>query len=306
MKIQRYINIPIFRESRKRVFLYRWQQVALALLTVFTLLPGNAWSVVVDSSATSSLVGSTENHAQASEEALMIKAQEQGTVRLIVTLDSASQLQGEFAGVQALEAQQAAIAEAQSEVLDGLAVQNVQNVKRFQYTPGMALEVDAAALEILQTNPRVVGIYEDIAVPPALAESVPLINADEVWADGVEGFGQTVAILDTGVDGTHEFLNGKVVSEACYSSNFALQGVSSVCPNGTTRQIGAGAGVPCTFGQCDHGTHVAGIAAGRGSSLNFDGVAREANIIAIQVFSRFPDGPPVVSIRSNTGARTRF
>ena len=47
-----------------------------------------------------------------------------------------------------------------------------------------------------------------------------------------------------------------------------------------------GSGVPCTFapGDCQHGTHVAGIAAGSGAS--FDGVAPFANVIAINVFSR--------------------
>lgn len=37
---------------------------------------------------------------------------------------------------------------------------------------------------------------------------------------------------------------------------------------------------------CRHGTHVAGIAAGRGSA--FSGVARDAGIVSVQVFSRFP------------------
>jgi len=49
-------------------------------------------------------------------------------------------------------------------------------------------------------------------------------------------------------------------------------------------QIGPGAGVNCSMSGCDHGTHVAGIAAGRGST--FSGVAKDAGIIAIQVFLR--------------------
>ena len=41
-----------------------------------------------------------------------------------------------------------------------------------------------------------------------------------------------VAVLDTGVQRTHPFLSGKVVSEACYSST--IQGQSrTVCPNWT-------------------------------------------------------------------------
>ena len=44
---------------------------------------------------------------------------------------------------------------------------------------------------------------------------------------------------------------------------------------------------------CDHGTHVAGIAAGKNGSFagnTFSGVAKDASIIAIQVFSRFDNG----------------
>jgi hypothetical protein len=78
------------------------------------------------------------------------------------------------------------------------------------------------------------------------------------------------------VDKTHPFLAGKVVEEACFSGNAS-------CPNGQTSQSGFNAGIPCTYASgCFHGTFVAGVAAGAGS-----GIARGAQIMAIQVFSRF-------------------
>jgi subtilisin family serine protease len=101
-----------------------------------------------------------------------------------------------------------------------------------------------------------------------------------MWAAGYTGGGQVVAVLDTGVDSAHPFLTGKVVEEACYSDD-------SNCPNGLTTQTGVGSGVNCTYAAsgCRHGTHVAGIAAGQGS--DFSGVARGADIMSVQVFSRF-------------------
>ena len=84
-----------------------------------------------------------------------------------------------------------------------------------------------------------------------------------------------MAILDSGVDKNHPFLAGKVVSEACYSSN--------LCPGGATQTTAVGSAAPCAD-ICSHGTHVAGIAAGRG--VAFSGVAKDATIIAIQVFHR--------------------
>ena len=63
-----------------------------------------------------------------------------------------------------------------------------------------------------------------------------------------------------------------------------------MCPDGTEEQIGTGAGDAraarrSTF--CDHGTDVAGIAAGRG--VSFNGVAPGADIVSIQIYSRFDD-----------------
>ena len=128
--------------------------------------------------------------------------------------------------------------------------------------------------------------------PPSLQNTVPLIHADSgAWASGFTGAGQHVAILDSGVDKTHLFLAGKVVSEACYSTTNAAYGSTSLCPGGQD-SIVSGSGVNCTgISGCDHGTHVAGIAAGKDpGGVGRNGVAKDANLIAIQVFSRF-DSP---------------
>jgi subtilisin family serine protease len=106
-----------------------------------------------------------------------------------------------------------------------------------------------------------------------------------MWEIGARGAGQAVAILDTGVDSAHPFLAGRVVSEACFSTTSPANGATTLCPNGQASQTGAGAGRPCREAGCEHGTHVAGIAAGRGE--DFSGMAPDADLIAIQVFSRF-------------------
>jgi hypothetical protein len=92
----------------------------------------------------------------------------------------------------------------------------------------------------------------------------------------------------------HEFLAGKVIAEACFSNaNGGGSGVT-LCPNGTSTQSGTGAASPdgaaCVSGGtnlCDHGTHVAGIAAGLNTNQQGgeppNGVAKSASIWAIQV-----------------------
>ncbi len=159
--------------------------------------------------------------------------------------------------------------------------------RAFSTIPFMAVEVDAAELEALAGQTEITSIEEDRVLEPMLAESVPLIGGTAAWSSGYTGAGQTIAVIDTGVDSAHPFLFGKIVSEACYSTNYAAAGASSLCPGGVTQSAAAGSGVNCdtAISGCSHGTHVAGITAGDGAS--FSGVARDASLIAIKVFTRF-------------------
>ncbi|MGW1530207.1 proprotein convertase P-domain-containing protein [Streptomyces sp. NPDC002159] len=166
----------------------------------------------------------------------------------------------------------------------------------FDKLPLVTLKVDKGGLDKLAANPRVVSVTEDIPVPPMLNESVPLIGGDKAVAAGKTGAGTAIAILDTGVATKHPFLGNRVKTEACYSVNDDVYGATSLCPNGTTEQEGSGSANseagPCATmgGACSHGTHVAGIAAGNGAGISgapVRGVAPGADLIAIQVFSRF-------------------
>jgi len=172
-----------------------------------------------------------------------------------------------------------------------------RGLKRFSHVAGFALQLDAFELDELLADVEVLDVIEDRAHPPLLAESLPLIGADPDGSfRGYGGAGQVVAVLDTGVQSNHPFLAGKVVAEACFSTEIPTQGVSSVCPGGSTASTAPGSGAPCRgdlFG-CTHGTHVAGIVAGEDANSN--GVAPDASLISIQVFSAFPaavcDGEP--------------
>lgn len=217
---------------------------------------------------------------------LIAKARSEGSVRVIVGLKvDRYQPEGKLPNTSAITAQRDAIASAQDALSQRLPASVASSMKRFNFIPFAAMSIDEATLEQLKTSPEITSIEEDVSLPPLLAESVPLIGAPAAWNAGFSGAGQTVAILDTGVDKTHPFLSGKVVSEACYSSNSTIS--SSVCPGGVSSSTSSGSGINCTtlIDGCRHGTHVAGIAAGKGTS--FSGVARDAKIIAIQIFSRF-------------------
>ncbi|MFN0119436.1 MAG: S8 family serine peptidase, partial [Blastocatellia bacterium] len=215
-----------------------------------------------------------------------------GSVRVIIGLRVAVRPEATIESADARLAQRAAISRAQDIFLQRIGGYSTTSVKRFETVPFVALEINAEGLEQLRGDQDVLSVREDKIAEPSLSDSVRLIGANNAWASGFSGAGQTIVILDTGVDKNHGFLAGKVVSEACYSTTSASNNSRSFCPGTASESTAPDSGLNCPPGinGCDHGTHVAGIAAGRGA--NFSGVARDASLISIQVFSRF-DNPSI-------------
>jgi subtilisin family serine protease len=218
--------------------------------------------------------------------ALIARAREKGTIRVIVGLDLTMRDENTLTPAQEA-AQSQALTSVQTEVLNralpGIAA---SRVVRFETIPFLSVWVNAEQLARLLAEARVVSLQEDVPVPPSLADSVPLIEANRVWAKGFRGETTVIAVLDTGSDGNNNMLSGAFVEEACYSTNSGAD-ITSVCPGGLSQKVGPGAGKPCPLNvtSCEHGTHVASIAAGFASSVR--GVAFKSGLIVVQVFTRF-------------------
>jgi subtilisin len=232
--------------------------------------------------------------AQVRIQEILHKAQAEGSVRVIVELNASFTAEGQLRSQTAIQKQRLSIRQAQQALIQELRLEPERLVRKFKYVPQLVIEVNPSQIIALSLNPRVRSLHEDKLVGLDLTSSVPHIGADNAWAEGYTGEGQVVAILDSGVDSDHEFLAGKVISEACYSNSGGLGDGTSLCPNGLPEQVGIGAAANCPVAilGCEHGTHVAGIAVGSGAT--FSGVAPGADIIAIQVFTEFFD--PVCSL----------
>ena len=203
---------------------------------------------------------------------LLGSAYANGSVRVIVKLKPAGIVpEAELRDTTAIAQQRTRITDHQNAAIGALAGTRYRIHWRYRASAFLALEVSPDALRILAASPLVESIVEDIQLVPLLNRSGPLVQADSSHAAGITGTGQTVVIIDTGVDGSHPFLSGRIVEEWCFSS-------PSGCPNGTGTQSGSGAAAPVQ----GHGTHVAGIAAGAG--VTFSGMAPASGIIPVRVF----------------------
>jgi subtilisin family serine protease len=144
-------------------------------------------------------------------------------------------------------------------------LRDMQEIRDFDHLPMSHFRVkNRSALDILLANPRVLAVYEDRPIYPHLAYSLPFIGQPAIVSAGFKGNGQTVAIIDTGIDYTLSAFG------SC-----TAPGTPTGCRVATSVDV-TGNGVTLNQTANNHGTNVAGIAAG---------VAPESRIAAVNAFS---------------------
>ena len=110
-----------------------------------------------------------------------------------------------------------------------------------------------------------VGSTADVAAAPQLSWGLERVGAPALWAQGFTGKGVLVAHLDTGIDGSHPSLQNAIEAFAEFDA---------------TGQMVAGAP---TADSSDHGTHTAGIIAGRPGGGRAIGVAPDCKLVSAAV-----------------------
>jgi subtilisin family serine protease len=108
---------------------------------------------------------------------------------------------------------------------------------------------------------------DHIRTPDNLAWNVTLINADQVWAEGFNGEGAIVAVLDTGINYNHLDITDNMWEHPDYPGH----GYNFVDNNYNTMD------------NQSHGTHCAGTVAGTGAAGTGTGIAPGATIMNLKV-----------------------
>ena len=209
------------------------------------------------------------------------------TVPVIIRLRAPFSAATEVAGGARAAVQRRGIEAARARLLARIALRNPDSLKTFRVLPLVGLAIDRAGLEALRGSAELLDITLDQPNQRALTDALPSAATTVDRLTGDDGTGQTVALLDSGVDASHPALQNKLGAEACFSTTDPRQLTTSLCPNQQSAAVGAGAGLNCdpSIESCSRGTSLAGVIAGRGPG--YTGVAPGAGLISIQIFSRF-------------------
>ena len=151
-------------------------------------------------------------------------------------------------------------------------------IKRaFRLIPAMAVSLPEEEIVNIKKNNKIAYIEDDsivTAVEPLIGEEyanswgVLHIGSDVAHAGGNKGLGVKIAVLDTGIDYTHEDLDGNFKG----GDNFVEYITPPVDPHD-----------PFDDSYNSHGTHVAGIIAAEQNGVGVVGVAPEAELYAVKV-----------------------
>jgi serine protease AprX len=161
-------------------------------------------------------------------------------------------------------------------------------VIQFKHLSMLAALATSSQVQSIAALPGVQSLYLNRNLRYLLAQSVPSIHADAVHAMGITGKGVGIAILDSGIDGLYNAdvaFPTKTVQNVKVLANlrdlFTFSGsINKVIKKGAELWV---ENVANTDNSSGHGTHVAGIAAGNGTSSGgkYTGVAPGAKLVGI-------------------------
>ena len=147
-------------------------------------------------------------------------------------------------------------------------------VHQFQALPMLAVRGTADQIRSTFNLNGLASVFFNKQLRYLMNQSVKTIGADRVWNElGYTGKGVGVAIIDSGVDGTHPDLTAAMTQNVkILTPNIFTRGTSSIAVGAQNSDTTSG-----------HGTHVAGTIGGRGTASGgyYRGVAPDSKLIGI-------------------------
>lgn len=235
-------------------------------------------------------------------------------VRIVIELEDAPLLDShkvsqyasvtEFLDSNAAQSAERKLERARKAVKSQLATKLDDVEVRYEYTTvfnGLSVEADYADLETIQDLPGVKDAYVSQVyqlIEPVyetkLADSVPAIGGDISQKTGYTGKGMVVAILDTGLDTSHEAFQRDVNGAKYTKNDIQAKILNNKLHAGeiSVDSVYKSSKIPFAYdysepdtnvaGGNSHGTHVAGIVGADGGKVT--GVAPDAQLMIMKIF----------------------
>lgn len=235
-------------------------------------------------------------------------------VRIVIELEDAPLLDShkvsqyasvtEFLDSNAAQSTERKLERARKAVKSQLATKLDDVEVRYEYTTvfnGLSVEADYADLETIQDLPGVKDAYVSQIyqlIEPVnetkLADSVPAIGGDISQETGYTGKGMVVAILDTGLDTSHEAFQRDVNGAKYNKNDIQAKILNNKLHAGeiSVDSVYKSSKIPFAYdysepdtdvaGGNSHGTHVAGIVGADGGKVT--GVAPDAQLMILKIF----------------------
>ena len=155
------------------------------------------------------------------------------------------------------------------------------------------VDAKAAVASAIGSDP-----FPEVAPLGGTGWGLDLINAPEVWNQGYTGEGMVVAVVDSGVDYTHQDLDDNIwINSDEIPGNGIDDDNNGFVDDLTGWDFWEGDNDPRDLDPIDgHGTHVAGIIAGENNGIGVTGVAPNAKIMPVRVIGTFRgESEPIVA-----------
>ncbi|MFP7296382.1 S8 family serine peptidase [Neobacillus niacini] len=165
---------------------------------------------------------------------------------------------------------------------------------------GFSIETEFRNLKTIEATPGVTNVHIARTFQPSMGASKELVQAQKVWEEyGYEGEGLLVAIVDSGIDYSHQDM--KLTEKGKEKQKWSLEGIEGKLAETEVNEVWYSDKVPTGYDWADkdsdviprgqygssHGMHVAGTVGANGDEANdgVQGIAPGVQLLAEKVFS---------------------